>query len=158
MIGVFSTLRNIIYHLTLHPLVTDRTWKQNFSRNLGLCKRNKHQWCLLVTVLNDPQKIRARNLKESCPPSTGWWSPYFHMFGMGVAKGQDRTQSQIPYQESVADFTCLGSKITADGDSSHEIKTLAPWKKNHDQPRQHTKSRDITLLTKVCLVKVRFSQ
>ena len=44
------------------------------------------------------------------------------MFGMGVAKGQDRTQSQIPYQESVADFTCLGSKITADGDSSHEKK------------------------------------
>ena len=44
------------------------------------------------------------------------------MFGMGVAKGQDRTQSQIPYQESVTDFICLGSKITADGDSSHEIK------------------------------------
>ena len=30
-----------------------------------------------------------------------------------------------------------GSKITADGDCSHEIKTLTPWKKNHDQPRQH---------------------
>jgi len=31
---------------------------------------------------------------------------------------------------------------------------LAPWKKNHDQPRQHTKSRDITLPTKVHIVKV----
>ena len=30
-----------------------------------------------------------------------------------------------------------GSKITADGDSSHEIKTLVPWKKSYDQPRQH---------------------
>ena len=30
---------------------------------------------------------------------------------------------------------------------------LAPWKKSYDQPRQHIKSRDITLLTKVCLVK-----
>ena len=29
----------------------------------------------------------------------------------------------------------------------------APWKKSYDQPRQHIKSRDITLPTKVCLVK-----
>ena len=31
--------------------------------------------------------------------------------------------------------------------------TLAPWKKSYDQPRQHTESRDITLPTKVHLVK-----
>ena len=31
----------------------------------------------------------------------------------------------------------LVSKITADGDCSHEIKTLAPWKKSYDQLRQH---------------------
>ena len=36
--------------------------------------------------------------------------------------------------ETVTDFIFLGSKITADGDCSHE-KTLAPWKKSHDQPR-----------------------
>ena len=30
-------------------------------------------------------------------------------------------------------------KITADGDYSHEIKTLTPWKKSYDQPRQHNK-------------------
>ena len=41
--------------------------------------------------------------------------------------------------ESVRDFIFLGSKITADGDCSHEIKTLAPWKKSYDQPRQHIK-------------------
>ena len=34
-----------------------------------------------------------------------------------------------------------GSKITADDDCSHEIKTLAPWKKNYDQPRQHIKKQ-----------------
>ena len=39
--------------------------------------------------------------------------------------------------EIVTDFIFLGSKITADGDYSHEIKTLAPWKKKYDQPRQH---------------------
>ena len=34
-----------------------------------------------------------------------------------------------------------------------KLKTLAPWKESYDQPRQHIKSRDITLLTKVCIVK-----
>ena len=32
--------------------------------------------------------------------------------------------------ETVPDFIFLGSKIAVDGDRSHEIKTLAPWKKN----------------------------
>ena len=39
--------------------------------------------------------------------------------------------------EIVTDLIFLGSKITADGDCSHEIKTLAPWKKISDQLRQH---------------------
>ena len=39
--------------------------------------------------------------------------------------------------ETVADFIFLCSKITADGDCSHEIKTLSAWKKSYDQPRQH---------------------
>ena len=38
--------------------------------------------------------------------------------------------------ETVRDFNFLGSKITADGDCNHEIKTLAPGKKSCDQPRQ----------------------
>ena len=42
---------------------------------------------------------------------------------------------------TVRDFTFLGSQITADGDCSHEIKTLAPWKKGYDQPRQHIKKQ-----------------
>ena len=38
--------------------------------------------------------------------------------------------------ETVADFIFVGSKITADGDWSHEIKkTLAAWKENYDQSR-----------------------
>ena len=38
--------------------------------------------------------------------------------------------------ETVSDFIFWGSKITADGDCSHEIKrTLTPWKKSYDQPR-----------------------
>ena len=43
--------------------------------------------------------------------------------------------------EKVTDFILGGSKITADGDCSHEIKTLVPWKKSYDQPRQHIKKQ-----------------
>ena len=43
--------------------------------------------------------------------------------------------------ETVADFILGGSKITADGDCSHEIKRRSPWKKSYDQPRQHTKKQ-----------------
>ena len=40
--------------------------------------------------------------------------------------------------ETVTDFLFLGSKMTADGDCSHEIKRRkAPWKKSYDQPRHH---------------------
>ena len=56
--------------------------------------------------------------------------------------------------EIVTDFIFLGSKITADGDCSHEIKkTLALWKKSYDNLDSVLKSRDITLPTKVRLVK-----
>ena len=41
----------------------------------------------------------------------------------------------------MADFILGGSRITADGDCSHEIKTLTPWKKSYDQPRQHIKKQ-----------------
>ena len=59
--------------------------------------------------------------------------------------------------ETVSDFIFLGSKITADGDCSHEIKRclLLGWKvmTNLDSI---FKSRDVTLSTKVCLVKAMF--
>ena len=51
--------------------------------------------------------------------------------------------------ETVRYFIFLGSKITADGDCSHEIKRCASWKEIYDNPRQHIKNRDITLLTNV---------
>ena len=43
--------------------------------------------------------------------------------------------------ETVADFILGDSKITADGDCSHEIKRRAPWKESYDQPRQHIKKQ-----------------
>ena len=55
--------------------------------------------------------------------------------------------------ETVTDFIFLGSKIAAAGDCSHEIKTLAPWKKAMTNLDSILKSRDIILPTKVHLVK-----
>ena len=56
--------------------------------------------------------------------------------------------------ETVADFIFLGSKVTADGDCSHEIKRrLLLGRKVMTNLDSILKSRDITLLTKVCLVK-----
>ena len=56
--------------------------------------------------------------------------------------------------EAVTDFLFMGSKITADGDCSHEIKRcLLLGRKAMTKLDRILKSRDITLPTKVCLVK-----
>ena len=58
--------------------------------------------------------------------------------------------------KTVTDCVLGGPKITADVDCSHEIKTLAPWKKSMTKLDSIFKSRDITLPTKVHLVKASF--
>ena len=66
------------------------------------------------------------------------------------------TSWQIDWQtmETVTEFIFLGSKITADGDCSHEIKRcLLPRRKAMTNLDSILKNRDITLLTKVHLVK-----
>ena len=50
-------------------------------------------------------------------------------------------QIDVEKVETVTDFIFLGSKITSDGDCNHEIKTLAPWKKSYDKPREHIKKQ-----------------
>ena len=56
--------------------------------------------------------------------------------------------------EAVADFIFLGSKITADSDCSHEIKrSLLLGRKAMTNLDSVLKSRDITFLTKVCIIK-----
>ena len=60
--------------------------------------------------------------------------------------------------ETVTDLIFLGSKIAADSDCSHKIKTLAPWKKAVTNLDSILKSTDITLPTKFCLVKAMIFQ
>ena len=62
--------------------------------------------------------------------------------------------NRLETMETVADFIFLGSKITADGDCIHEIKRpLLLERKAVTNIDSILKSRDITLPTKVCLVK-----
>ena len=80
---------------------------------------------------------------------------------LNIQKTKIMTSSPIPLwqidgeiMERVRDFTFLGSKITADGDCSHEIKRcLLLGRKVMTNLDSILKSRDITLLTKVLLVK-----
>ena len=67
-------------------------------------------------------------------------------------------QIDVETMETVRDFIFLGSKITADGDCSHEIKRcLLLRRKAMTNLDSILKSKDITLLTKVCLVKAMVS-
>ena len=59
--------------------------------------------------------------------------------------------------KAVTDFLFRGSKITADSDCSHEIKMLVLGRKTKTHLDSILKSEDITLLTKVCIVKAMVS-
>ena len=64
--------------------------------------------------------------------------------GFGIVNNAEIISWQIVGEtvETVADFILWGSKITADGVSSHEVKKmLAPWNKSYDQPRQLIKKQ-----------------
>ena len=77
---------------------------------------------LLMKVKQESEKVGLKlNIQKTkimaCGPITSW-----EIDGETV--------------ETVSDFILGGSKITADGDCSHEIKkTLTPWKESYDQPR-----------------------
>ena len=69
------------------------------------------------------------------------------------SRKSDHSKFKGEKMETVADFIFLGSKTTEDSDSSHEIKRhLLLGRKAMTNPDSVLKSRDITLLTKVCIV------
>ena len=81
---------------------------------------------LLMKVKEDSEKVglklNIQKTKKASSPITSW-------------------QIDGETVETVADFIFLGSKITANGDCSHEIKMLTSWKESYDQPRQHIKKQ-----------------
>ena len=83
-------------------------------------------------------------------------APYLRYQFQGVMASSPITSWEIDgeTEETVSDFIFLGSRITADGDCSHEIKRhLLLGRKVMSNLDSIFKSRDITLLTKVPLVK-----
>ena len=79
---------------------------------------------LLMKVKEESEKVGLKlNIQKTkimaCGPTTSW---------------------QID-GETVTDFFGGDSKITADGDYSHEIKDATPWKENYDQPRWHIQKK-----------------
>ena len=84
-----------------------------------------------------------------------WWCIVFDFTVLSTSYGSiDHMQTNImasspitswqidgKTMETVTDLIFLGSKIAAESDCSHEIQTLAFWKKSYDQPRQHIKKQ-----------------
>ena len=70
----------------------------------------------------------------------------FNVEKMKILASSPITSWQIDGEtrEIVRNFIFLGSKITADGDCSHEIKTLAPWMISYDKPRYRNKKKTET--------------
>ena len=84
-------------------------------------------------------------------------------FKLNIQKTEIMTSSPITSwqidgetMEAVTDFIFLGSKVAVDGDCSHKIKRCLLLGRKYDKPREHIKNRNITLLTKVHLVKAVF--
>ena len=98
-----------------------------YADNTTLTAESKEQKRLLMKVKEEIEKVDLKlniwqtKIMVSCP-ITSW-------------------QIDGETVERVADFILGGSKITEDGDCSHEIKRLTPWKESFDQPRQHVKKQ-----------------
>ena len=93
-----------------------------YADNTTLMAESKEKLkSLLMKVKEESEKVGLKlNIQKTkvmaCSPITSW-------------------QIDRETMETVTDFIFLGPQITADGDCSHEIKTVALWKKSYDQPR-----------------------
>ena len=114
--------------------------KLRYSDDTTLMAKSEELKSLLMKVKEESEKVGLKlNIQKTkimaSGPITSW-------------------QTDGETMETVSDFIFLGSKITADGDCSHEIKRrLLFGRKAMTNLDSILKSRDITLPTKVCLVK-----
>ena len=88
---------------------------------IGLAEREEDLKTLLMKVKEESEKVGLKlNIQKmkimASGPITSW-------------------EVDEETVEPVSDFNFLGSNITTEGDCSHEIKTLTPWKESYDQPR-----------------------
>ena len=96
-------------------------------RNAGLEESQTRIKSLLMKVKEESEKVGLKlNIQKTKIMASGPITPW---------------QIDGETVETVADFIFLHSKITADVECSHEIKTLNPWKESYDQPRQYIKKQ-----------------
>ena len=119
----------------------NKDWQEKYADDATLMAESEEELkSLLIKVKEESEKAGLKfNIQKT----------------MNMASGPI-TSWQIDREtmETVTDFTFLGSKITADGDYRNEIKRrLFLGRKAMTNLDSILKSRDITLLTKVCLVK-----
>ena len=98
-----------------------------YADDTTLMAENEELKSLLLKVKEESKKVGLKlNIQKTkimaSSPTTSW-------------------QIDVETMEIVADFIFLGSKITADGECSREIKMLTPRKESYDQLRQHIKKQ-----------------
>ena len=99
-------------------------------------------------------KVKEESEKAGLKLNTQKTKTTVSLFGTTVSGPITSWQIEGETMETVTDIIFLGSKITADGDCSHEIKRcLLLERRAMSNLDSILKSRDITLLTKVCIVK-----
>ena len=105
-------------------------------------------------ILNVKIQAKGKHNKERVLQVSLLWRASAILASEESQSGNEKVGKKM---ETVTDFIFLGSKITADGDCSHEIKIrLLPGRKAMTNLDSILKSRDITLPTKVHIVKAMF--
>ena len=104
-----------------------RSYINNLSYTTLMAKSEEELKSLLMKVKEESEKVGLKlNIQKTkiiaSGPITSW-------------------QKDGETMKRVTDFILEGSRITADGDCSHEIKMLASWKKSYDQSIQHIKKQ-----------------
>ena len=126
------------------------------------------RWPGEISITSDTQMIQPLWQKVKRNWRASWWKWKEENKKVGLKFNIQKSKIMAPgpitswqidgeKMETVRDFILGGSKITADGDCSHEIKRcLLLGRKAMTNLDSILKSRDITLTTKVCLVKLCF--
>ena len=145
-----------------HPASAYLTYMQSTSHKMPAWMKHKLESRLLgeISITSDTQMAESKEELNSLLMKVKEESEKtclkLNIQKTKIMESSPITSWQIDGEtmDTVADFIFLGSKITTDGDCSHEIKRrLFLGRKVMTNLDSVFKSRDITLLTKVCLVK-----
>ena len=107
----------------IHGVTKSQTWLSNWTElNWTLmAESEEEQKRLLMKVKEESEEVGLKlNIQKT------------KIMASGPITSQEIDGKTM---ETMSDCIFLGSKITVDGDCSHEIKTLTPWKESYDQPR-----------------------